>query len=68
MMNPETNEFEALKRNALEELVREDGSPVPDGWPVFQLNEKIEMKGYIFKVEKIRRRRIVLSAVGRAEG
>jgi hypothetical protein len=31
-------------------LVRPDGSPVPDHWPIFKVGEEVTIKGYVFRV------------------
>ena len=64
-MNPETNKFEKLNVQDLDEaleieragieelrskLLRPDGSPVPTSWIIFTEGELVEIKGYTFKV------------------
>jgi uncharacterized Zn finger protein len=67
MMNPETNRFEEVHpkvESALEQFsekmsdmsgyVRHDGSDVPKGYPVFGIGEEFQLKGYRFKVKRIK--------------
>lgn len=69
MMNPELNKFQRVDYDEIKELfIREDGSPVPTDWPVFQLNEKLSLRGYIWKVVKIRRKTLVLRGIGLDSG
>lgn len=45
-------------------LVRPDGSPVPDHWPIFRVDELIEVKGYTFKVAHIGESHLLLEPTG----
>lgn len=77
-MNPDTNRFEALteatellaqktdqilpKSGSL--LFRPDGSPVPEHWSLFTLDEEIPIKGYVFRVSHIGESHLLLEPVG----
>ena len=75
-MNPETGCFEALseivKKHATEQgapllpgqLVRPNGSPVPEYWSVFKVGEEITIKGHSFRVEYIGETSILFEPVG----
>lgn len=77
-MNPETNRFEnvgtveelteALKKPYESilpgQLVRPDGSPVPEHWSVFSAGEEIPIKGYVFRVAYIGETSILFEPVG----
>ena len=73
-MNPETNQFEELSEAVAAassetkllpgQLVRPDGSPVPEHWSVFTVGEEIPIKGYVFKVAYIGETSILFEPVG----
>ena len=77
MMNPETNRFEEVHpkvESALEQFsekmsdmsgyVRHDGSDVPKGYPVFGIGEEFQLKGYRFKVKRIKEDEITFEPIG----
>lgn len=63
-MNPDTNQFEPLKEDELGKLLREDGSEVPDDWPVFREGQTLTLRGYRWKVETCSESKLTLEAVG----
>ena len=77
-MNPNTNRFEQLVPQALEDeveklkatlagqspLVRPDGSPVPETWSTFSQGEQVVIKGYTFRVAYIGETAILFEPVG----
>lgn len=44
-------------------LVRPDGSPVPDHWPIFKVDEELTVKGYVFRVAYIGESTLLLEPV-----
>lgn len=44
--------------------VRSDGSEVPSGYPIFEVGEEFELRGYRFKVKLIKEDELVLEPVG----
>ena len=91
-MNPDKNQFEALRQAAGEgdddltkdlltekfterlikkigepepkaTLVRADGSPVPEHWPIFKVGEEIVVKNYVFRVAYIGETTLLLEPV-----
>lgn len=62
-MNPETNKFESLFGNQLQ-LLRADGTPVPEHWSQFTQGEHVIVKNYTFKVGYIGESVLVLEPVG----
>lgn len=66
-MNPDTNQFEALRElldpTLTARLVRPDGSPVPQHWTVLTVGEHVEVKGYTFKVGYINETTLILEPV-----
>lgn len=77
MMNPETNRFEEVHpkvESALEQFsekmsdmsgyIRYDGSDVPKGYPVFGIGEEFQLKGYRFKVKRIKEDEITFEPIG----
>ena len=89
-MNPDKNQFEALREAAGEvgddltkdlltekfterlikkigepkaSLVRADGSPVPEHWPIFKVGEEIVVKNYVFRVAYIGETTLLLEPV-----
>jgi hypothetical protein len=46
------------------DFVREDGSPVPENYPVFSVGEEFRLKGYRFKVKEIKPDEITFEPVG----
>lgn len=84
-MNPDTNRFEELCRDAGEsskdtlmdalanrepllpgQLVRANGSPVPDHWSTFTVGDEIPIRGYVFRVAYIGETSILFEPVGTA--
>ena len=70
-MNPETNRFEELKQDLAEKLIqreprllRPDGSPVPEHWSIFTVDEHVNVKNYTFKVAYIGEQTLLLEPVG----
>lgn len=74
-MNPDTNKFEQLetamskqpetaKAAELGDLLRPDGTPCPKHWTVFQVNERVVIKGYTFEVKYIGETAILFEPVG----
>lgn len=79
-MNPDTKRFEKLSEQLKEQykrvdedkwvepmkstLVRPDGSPVPEHWPIFTLEEKVVIKNFTFQVKYIGETSILLEPVG----
>lgn len=50
-MNPQTNKFEQLIPDAaLNQLLRPNGTPVPQHWVAFSVGELVTIKDYTFKV------------------
>ncbi len=76
-MNPETNRFEPLeelirpddiiKHQLLQisQLVKPDGTPVPDNWITFKFGELVEIKGYTFVVKYIGETSILFEPYGK---
>lgn len=67
-MNPDTNQFEQLRElidgpMKLPTLLRPDGSPVPAHWTVLAVDEKVEVKGYTFRVAYINETTLILEPV-----
>lgn len=58
-MNPETNRFEPLIG-----LLRPDGTPVPDHWAIFKVDEILIIKSYRFKILHIGTDTMLLEPVG----
>jgi hypothetical protein len=46
------------------QLVRADGSPIPDHWPIFKVDEKLVIKNYTFRVAYINETTLVLEPTG----
>jgi len=46
------------------DFVREDGSPVPENYPVFSVGEEFRLKGYRFKVKEIKPDEITFEPIG----
>ena len=71
-MNPDTNRFENLEAiRAIKDamghpttLVRPDGSPVPQHWTTFVVDEHVAIKGYTFKVAYVGETSILFEPVG----
>jgi hypothetical protein len=69
-MNPDSNELEALQTDgAMKDFVdrfysREKNSG--DDIPVFTLGEEIVIKGYLFRVQQISKRRLAFRPVKKA--
>lgn len=72
MMNVDENKFEFLREQLREQLdttgpprlLRADGSPVPEHWPVFKVGEHITIKNYTFEVAHIGESHMLLEPVG----
>ena len=76
-MNPDTNKFEQLHSEYLDEvlnkqlsnleqtssLLRSDGSPVPKHWSIFNIDEEVVIKNYTFKVVYINESCIIFEPV-----
>lgn len=45
------------------QLVRPNGEPVPDHWPILAMDEEIVIKGYVFAIRYIGETSIVLEPV-----
>jgi hypothetical protein len=45
-------------------LVRPDGTNVPEHWSIFQIDEEIVIKGYVFKIAHIGESHLLLEPVG----
>ena len=55
-----------FKRDALNTLIRPDGTPVPKHWSVFRVGENVVIKEYTFKVAYIGENNILFEPVGPA--
>jgi hypothetical protein len=55
-----------FKRDALNTLLRPDGTPVPKHWSVFRVGENVVIKEYTFKVAYIGESNILFEPVGPA--
>ena len=44
-------------------LVRPDGTPVPEHWPIFKVDEEVVVKGYVFRVAYIGETTLLLEPV-----
>jgi len=53
-----------LDKHTRSQLVRPDGSPVPEHWSVFKIGEEIAIKNYTFKVAYIGETAILFEPVG----
>lgn len=53
-----------IKDMSSPKLLRPDGSPVPDHWPIFSEGEEISIKGYTFKVKAIGEDYLLFEPVG----
>lgn len=67
------NRHERRKEEALQrklgkltraQLVRPDGSPVPDHWSIFTVGEEVAIKNYTFKIVYIGETSILFEPVG----
>ena len=59
-MNPDTEEFEALTAQEADEKRAE-------GWPVFEIGEEIEVRGWRFEVMLCEGKALVLRGAGKAD-
>lgn len=55
-----------FKRDALNTLLRPDGTPVPKHWSIFRVGENVVIKDYTFKVAYIGEGNILFEPVGPA--
>lgn len=76
MMNPDTNEFEEVFKDTKEvageiqklqdqhlaQFLDKDGNHVPNE-KVFNVGEELTIKGYVFRIKNIRRKRLDLEPV-----
>jgi len=60
----EQNKADVVKYSPQPILVRPDGSPVPEGWDVFAIDEHVVIKNYTFKVAHIGEKHILFEPVG----
>jgi len=62
MNRHERRKLAALERRS--KLVRPNGEPVPDHWPIFTVGELVTVKNYTFKVAYIGESTLLLEPTG----
>jgi hypothetical protein len=45
--------------------LRQNGTPVPDDWPIYDIGEHVMLKGYCFRIAGIGTNSMLLEPVGR---
>lgn len=63
-MNPDTNSLEMLRKSLLSDLVRPDGTPVPNHWSIYKVGESVVVKDYTWQVVHIGEKHMLLEPVG----
>ena len=76
-VEPSTVEFEKLNQHlgfgtvpsefAKQQLLRSDGSPVPEHWSTFEVGEQVVIKNYTFEVKYIGETSILFEPIGVVE-